>query len=50
MRRILPFAAAALVLAAALPRAAFDVARAGPEPPEYGPGGGNLTGSGITET
>jgi cyanophycinase len=57
MRRILPLAALALVLAASPPRAAFDVAQATQELPEYGPakgslvivGGGNLTGSGINE-
>ncbi len=65
MRRTLSFAVVALVVAASLPQAAFDVAQAAAfdlaqarqELPEYGPakgtlvivGGGNLTGSGINE-
>src|SRR6187431_1901432 len=57
MRRRLSLAAVALLVAAALPLAAFDLAQARQELPEYGPakgtlvivGGGNLTGSGINE-
>ena len=57
MRRTLPLALLALVIATSLPRAAFDGAQARQELPEYGPakgtlvivGGGTLTGSGISE-
>src|SRR6187551_1600797 len=57
MRRRLSLAAVVLLVAAALPLAAFDAAQATQDLPEYGPakgtllivGGVNLNGSGINE-
>jgi cyanophycinase len=57
MRRRFSLALVVLLVSASLPRAAFDVAQAAQELPEYGPakgtlvivGGGTLAGSGINE-